>query len=62
MSRALTALDLRGREIVTVFTGQDAIDTEIDMIKEALERAVDRVQIDIHEGGQPHYPYLLMIE
>ncbi len=62
MIRALTALDLRGREIVTIFTGQDAIDTEIDMIKEALEKAVDQVQIDIHEGGQPHYPYLLMIE
>ncbi|MFN3283088.1 MAG: DAK2 domain-containing protein [Pseudothermotoga sp.] len=62
MTRALTALDLRGREIVTIFTGQDAVDAEIDVIKEAIERAVDRVQIDIHEGGQPHYPYLLMIE
>ncbi|MFN4190669.1 MAG: DAK2 domain-containing protein, partial [Pseudothermotoga sp.] len=62
MTRALTALDLRGREIVTIFTGQDAVDAEIDVIKEVIERAVDRVQIDIHEGGQPHYPYLLMIE
>lgn len=62
MNRALTALDLRGREIVTIFTGQDAVDTEIDIIKEALERAIDQVQIDIHEGGQPHYPYLIMVE
>ncbi len=62
MNRALTALDLRGREVVTIFTGQDAVDADIDTIKEALERAVDQVQIDVHEGGQPHYPYLLMIE
>ncbi len=62
MNRALTALDLRGREIVTIFTGQDAVDSEIDIIKETLERAIDQVQIDVHEGGQPHYPYLMMIE
>lgn len=62
LNRALTALDLRGKEVVTIFTGQDAVDEEVNAIKESLEKVIDEVQVDIHDGGQPHYPYLLMIE
>ncbi len=62
LSRALTALDLRGREVVTIFTGQDATDQETSIIKDYFAKAIENAQIDIREGGQPHYPYLIMIE
>ncbi len=62
LSRALTALDLRKREVVTVFTGQDGTDQETEIIKSYFERVIENAQIDIRDGGQPHYPYLIMIE
>ncbi|MGE0032282.1 MAG: DAK2 domain-containing protein [Pseudothermotoga sp.] len=62
LHRALLALDLRGREIVTIFKGQDARDDDVAVLENVFKNVMDNPQIDVQEGGQPHYPYLLMIE
>lgn len=62
LHRALLALDLRGREVVTIFKGQEATDEGIAILESVFKNVMENPQIDVHEGGQPHYPYLLMIE
>lgn len=62
LHRALLALDLRGREVITIFKGQEASDEEISILGSVFQRVMENPQIDVYEGGQPHYPYLLMIE
>lgn len=62
LHRALLALDLRGREVITIFKGQEASDEEISILENVFQKVMENPQIDIYEGGQPHYPYLLMIE
>lgn len=62
LHRALLALDLRGREIVTIFKGQEASDDGVAILESVFKNVMDNPQIDVQEGGQPHYPYLLMIE
>lgn len=62
LHRALLSLDLRNREVVTIFKGQEATDEEVAILESVFRKVMDNPQIDIHEGGQPHYPYLLMIE
>jgi DAK2 domain fusion protein YloV len=49
-----------GRELLTVLTGADA--PEVEPI---LQRARERhpgVEVEVHAGGQPHYPLLLSAE
>ncbi|AEH52027.1 DAK2 domain-containing protein [Pseudothermotoga thermarum] len=62
LNRALAALDLRNREVVTIFTGQDATNDEVEILKNYFSKVIENAQIDVREGGQPHYPYLIMIE
>jgi len=62
LHRALLALDLRGKEIVTIFKGQEASDDGVAILESVFKNVMGNPQIDVQEGGQPHYPYLLMIE
>ena len=47
-------------ELVTVITGSDFADTAQN--EEHVERAHPHVEIEIHEGDQPLYPYLVGVE
>jgi DAK2 domain fusion protein YloV len=48
------------REVVTLLTGADEPNLE-DLVAE-LERANPELEIEVHEGGQPHYPLLVSAE
>jgi dihydroxyacetone kinase-like predicted kinase len=49
-------------ELVTVVTGSDADDGVTDQIVGWLSDHRGDVQIDVHHGGQPLYPYLFGVE
>ena len=51
-----------GREIVTVIEGRDASGGHTDVIHAWLEENRPSVQIEVHRGGQPLYPYLFGVE
>jgi len=48
------------RHVLTVLTGDDAPDAEA--LRARLAAAHPEVEIDVHDGGQPHYPLLLSAE
>jgi fatty acid kinase len=48
------------REVVTLLTGADQPD--VGELVTALERADPELEIEVHEGGQPHYPLLASAE
>jgi uncharacterized protein len=48
------------REVITLLTGADEPDLE-DLVAE-LERANPELEIEVHKGGQPHYPLLVSAE
>jgi uncharacterized protein len=51
-----------GREIVTIITGRDANAHHTDaLLAWILEHRPD-VQVEVHRGGQPLYPYLFGVE
>ena len=50
------------REIVTVIEGRDATGGHTDAIRAWLEEQRPGVQVEIHRGGQPLYPYLFGVE
>ena len=50
------------REIVTVVEGSDATAGHTDVILAWLDEHRPEVQVEVHRGGQPLYPYLFGVE
>jgi hypothetical protein len=51
-----------GHELVTVITGVDATPSATAAIEEWLADQRADVQVEVHRGGQPLYPYLFGVE
>ena len=49
-----------GREVLTLLTGED--EPELDGFLRRLRERHPGVELDVHHGGQPHYPLLLSAE
>ena len=49
-------------EIVTVLVGEDAKQEVVDALEEFVEEQFPDVEIEIHDGKQPLYPFILAVE
>ena len=58
----LEALVTEDHEVVTVLEGEDATPEDTEKVKAWLEDHRPGVEVEVHQGGQPLYPYLLSIE
>jgi uncharacterized protein len=56
----LESLLAEPREVVTLLTGAD--EPDISALVAELEQAHPEVEIEVHEGGQPHYTLLASAE
>ncbi len=61
-SQLLDYLITPGREIVTVITGADATVADTDALLSWIAEHRSDVQVEVHRGGQPLYPYLFGVE
>ena len=49
-----------GKEVLTILTGENA--PPLDGFVGAVEQRHPDVEVEVHEGGQPHYPLLFVAE
>ncbi len=56
------ALVTEDTEIVTVLVGSDARGPETERVRAQVAFAHPHVEVEVHEGGQPLYPYLIGVE
>lgn len=49
-------------EVVTILIGQDGDQETAEAIKAAVEAIDDELDVQIYDGGQPVYPYLISVE
>jgi hypothetical protein len=49
-------------ELVTVLVGADARPGDTDRLRDRLGLASPHVELEVHEGDQPLYPYLIGVE
>ena len=49
-------------EIVTLLVGLDASTDDTKCVQAYLADAHPHVEVEVHEGGQPLYPYLVGVE
>ena len=49
-------------EIVTILYGQEGTQEAAERISAAIEAEDDEIEVQIYEGDQPVYPYLISVE
>lgn len=55
-------IDQDNDEIVTVFAGEDASTDQVAQLEEFIEAEFPDIEAEFHQGNQPIYSYMLMIE
>jgi dihydroxyacetone kinase-like predicted kinase len=58
----LEKMGAKKSEIVTLYYGEDLHQAEADSIAEAIRKAFPKTEVEVHEGGQPHYQFIFAVE
>jgi DAK2 domain fusion protein YloV len=62
LAKALSHIDPAAVELVTVFTGLEATETDIAALEATLIDMLPGAEIDVQAGGQPHYLFVIGVE
>lgn len=60
--RLFTASNVEEKERITLFRGNNVSQSEVDQIIEKIKKTYPSHEIELHEGGQPHYQFIIAIE
>ena len=55
-------IDLSEKEIITIIYGADVTEAEVEEIREYIESTYEDLEVDVIEGKQEVYSYILSIE
>ncbi|RJP52292.1 MAG: DAK2 domain-containing protein [Anaerolineaceae bacterium] len=58
----LEKADAAEHEIVTLFYGEDLTHAEANHIADAISKKYPNLEVELQEGGQPHYQFIISIE
>jgi DAK2 domain fusion protein YloV len=59
---ALTGIGAGDYELVTIYRGQQATDSEAERLGEAIRVTFPGLEVELQAGGQEHYPFILSVE
>jgi DAK2 domain fusion protein YloV len=62
INQVLTRLDLDKAEVVTIYYGADTESAEAEQIGTIIRERHPQLQIEVINGGQPHYGYIISVE
>ena len=62
VNKALGKLGPDSYELVTVYRGEGATDDELRKLESAIKNAYPRLEVEVQQGGQQHYPFILSVE
>ena len=49
-------------ELITLFSGEDLSSNEANHIVDAVRSAFPAQEIELQDGGQPHYQFIISVE
>jgi len=58
----LNKVDLSERERLTFFYGSNISKNEVNKITDQVRNLFPKMELEVHEGGQPHYQFIISIE
>ena len=62
MKTILTSIIDEDAEIVTILYGEDVNDEDAEVIESYIEENFDHVEVELYNGKQPLYPYIISVE
>src|SRR6266550_2386747 len=62
VQRALGRLGPDDYELVTVYRGEDASDEELEKLESSIRSSYPALEVEVQQGGQLHYPFILSVE
>ncbi len=62
LSEAFEKVNASKKDILSIFTGQNHSEEDLNAIKKMLEEKFPNLEVEVYEGGQPHYPFLMSLE
>ena len=60
--KTFAAAEVDDPELLTVFVGEHVSDKEAESLESALAESWPEAEIELHNGGQPHYRYIISAE
>jgi len=62
LNKVLARLDLDKAEVITIYYGTDTKMTEAEQVSADIRQQYPQLQIEVVQGGQPHYNYIVSVE
>ena len=62
LNEVLAKLDLDEAEVITIYCGADTEPTEAEQVSHGIREQHPQLQIEVVQGGQPHYNYIVSVE
>jgi dihydroxyacetone kinase-like predicted kinase len=62
VKRALGKLGPDSYELVTVYRGEGASDDELASLQSSIQSSFPGLEVEVQQGGQQHYPFILSVE
>jgi uncharacterized protein len=62
VNKALGKLGADSFELVTVYRGKDASDDELKKLESDIRSTHPGLEVEVQQGGQQHYPFILSVE
>jgi dihydroxyacetone kinase-like predicted kinase len=62
VNKALSKLGSDAYELITVYRGKDATDDELAKLESAIRANYPGLALEVQQGGQQHYPFILSVE
>ncbi|MGA8922150.1 MAG: DAK2 domain-containing protein, partial [Candidatus Dormiibacterota bacterium] len=62
VNKALGKLGPDSYELVTVYRGEGASDDELKKLESAIKASYPGLEVEVQQGGQQHYPFILSVE
>ena len=62
ISQVLARLDLDKSEVVTIYYGADTVTEEAERVSASIREQRPHLQVEVVQGGQPHYNYIISVE
>jgi dihydroxyacetone kinase-like predicted kinase len=60
--KTLNLADLAGAELITIFFGHDASRKDAEQVAKIIAREYPKIAIEVYDGGQPHYGFVISVE
>jgi len=62
LDQVMARLELDKAEVVTIYCGADTEAAEAEQVSSSIREKYPQLQIEVIQGGQPHYNYIVSVE